>query len=210
MGTRQKTMLDQLEMLTRISGAQGVTWTPGGPSIVQPGLQFRFGLTSSRGIPAANPIQPKDGTNPEVPGIPGIASDVTSVTITLDDPKNGKMKSWPDDQFTGANPFVGSIPASTLLAFALINDLWVPLAGGSASHFGIITTTITARSGTQSGNGVVSVRVKDKAGGIITPKPAIDPITVYNWAATSFTVNHYCWISQDAAGTWWLVSCECP
>ncbi len=208
MSTRQKAMTQQLEQLTRISGAQGVTWTPGGPSIIQPGLQFRFGLTGPGGIGAATPIKPKTATQAEVPGVPGIAKDVISVTITFSDTTNGEMKSWPDSTFTGVNCLTSSVPGNTTIPFFLINDLWI--AGQSHSgRLAIITGSgITARVGKKVGSGSVSVQEIDSTDMLVDASPPIN-LTVKNYSTTAFAAAKYCWIEQDARGTYWLVSVEC-
>ncbi len=208
MSTRQKAMTHQLEQLTRISGAQGVMWTPGGPSIVQPGLQFRFGLTGPSGIPAATPIKPKTLTEDEAPGVPGISKDVISVTITFSDTTNGEMKSWPDSKFTGVNCLTSAIPGNTTIPFFLINDLWIAEQSQSGRMAIITGSGITARVGKKVGSGSVSVQEIDSTDMIVDASPPIN-LTVKNYSITAFSAAKYCFIDQDGHGTWWLVSVEC-
>ncbi len=209
MTVRQRSMLDTVEKLTRIQGGMGVVWASGSPMITQPRTPFRFGLTGPGGISPATPIKPKTTLTDEVPGVPGIATDLITVTVTRSDTNTGEMKSWPDDKFTAVNPYVSAVPPNTTIAFFLINDLWIPASSSPPGRLAIITGSgITARVGKKVGSGSVSVQDIDDHDMIVDANPVLN-LTAKNYSTTAFAAAKYCWVEQNEQGRWIVVSVEC-
>lgn len=190
-------------MITRNGIGMGTSDGPVGSSGRINTAWFRLGYTQDDGIPG---ITPNSGPNQtDELG----SADVNSTALEYG--TNGILrttKSGDDYTFKAFNPSIGSFPGNTLTSFVRVLGMWMPIGVSPTGKFGLITRTISARSGSQAGKGIVNVQEISDTGLIQNP-PVIDPITTWNWAASSFQAGKYCWIEPNQQGFFFLVSCEC-
>lgn len=81
---------------------------------------------------------------------------------------------------------------------------------GQTGRLAQTSGVITARSSSTAGTGTVKLCTLDPSTRIITVGSVTQ--TVYNFAAspnTGIPDGKYCWIAQDEAGNWWVISVEC-
>jgi hypothetical protein len=113
-GLRQKRTLDIVEQLSRIGGGRGITWTPFGPGITQPGTAVKIGRTPAGGIPG------------RVGGVLGQAV-VAEWQIAEYDPSTTTISALPSS-FTAVNYSATPVGANKYCVCSLLWGVWVVIS----------------------------------------------------------------------------------
>jgi hypothetical protein len=71
------------------------------------------------------------------------------------------------------------------------------------------TSTISASNGTTAGSGTVEFYTLDISTATLFDTGCTDTVYLWSTAVGGIPSGKWCWVEQDMAGAWWVISAEC-